>query len=502
VIAIQNQKCEVARGFFSYVLSWMRCNNAPVLTRVMPPAFFLAAFLCSLPGFAADPDGFVLSSDTRTSKSQSAPAARNRPIVLAARTDQPPTLDGRLDDPCWQSAESTGHFFVGGGAVASQQTRVLVCFDDRHIYVAFRCAEDAMKHVRSERHPPNSGERAVWSSDCVEAFLDPQFNQEQSHCYQFMSDLLGQTWDARCYSDQPDLDLVEIVAISKIAREASWNSGFRAVAESFPDHWVVELAIPSKSVGVEKIADGAVWGANFCRNRPHREYSSWLSGLGDAAQSQNFGMLIFGNGPVELREALFGAHRFGRNSASIQVKSNRREKASFLLDIEASGLSGKKTRTRQTITLQPLEERRLQAEYEVVDRSGEGQVSIMLRDPADEAVLAERTSSFSIPLPFQCDVEQKSLFLAQGELGVRMNVRLGDISAKTLRTEFELSDHATRLRSGWLRGELSGETQVRLNLSGLKEGLYVLTFRLLDETGQVLAVAREEVSKVKGPFDD
>ncbi len=47
--------------------------------------------------------------------------------------------------------------------------------------------------------------------------------------------------------------------------DVSWNSGARSKSNPDVDRWTVELAIPLKSLGGEKIADGTVWRANFAR---------------------------------------------------------------------------------------------------------------------------------------------------------------------------------------------------------------------------------------------
>jgi hypothetical protein len=61
-----------------------------------------------------------------------------RPHVIATRTAKPPVIDGRLDDPVWQTAPPSDDFvqhFPDEGAPATERTTVRVLYDDRNVYV-------------------------------------------------------------------------------------------------------------------------------------------------------------------------------------------------------------------------------------------------------------------------------------------------------------------------------------------------------------------------------
>src|SRR5262249_5182469 len=62
----------------------------------------------------------------------------------AARTDQPITLDGKLDEAAWSSApafESFVQIFPTDGAAPSERTLVRVLYDDDNLYVGVECLD-------------------------------------------------------------------------------------------------------------------------------------------------------------------------------------------------------------------------------------------------------------------------------------------------------------------------------------------------------------------------
>jgi hypothetical protein len=73
---------------------------------------------------------------------QARPAAPStlpaRPHITATRTPQPPTIDGRLDDPVWATAPLSDSFvqhYPDEGAPPTERTTVRVLYDDKNVYI-------------------------------------------------------------------------------------------------------------------------------------------------------------------------------------------------------------------------------------------------------------------------------------------------------------------------------------------------------------------------------
>ncbi|HEY7376070.1 MAG TPA: DUF5916 domain-containing protein [Polyangia bacterium] len=67
-----------------------------------------------------------------------------RPHIVAARTAQPPVIDGRLDDPAWATAPPSDAFvqhFPDEGAPPTERTTMRVLYDDKNLYLGFDCEQ-------------------------------------------------------------------------------------------------------------------------------------------------------------------------------------------------------------------------------------------------------------------------------------------------------------------------------------------------------------------------
>lgn len=105
---------------------------------------------------------FVLAQ-ARTIEPGALPA---RPHIVAARTAQPPAIDGRLDDPAWAAATPSDAFvqhFPDEGAPPSERTSMRVLYDDKNLYVAVDCeqlnAPIVKRLARRDSQIPSDG---VW----------------------------------------------------------------------------------------------------------------------------------------------------------------------------------------------------------------------------------------------------------------------------------------------------------------------------------------------------
>src|SRR5262249_62346657 len=93
------------------------------------------------------------------------------PIIHAARTQRPPAIDGRLDDPAWADAPPFTAFELNQpteGGPGSERTELRVLFDDDRLYVAFRCSDSQPATIvgslaRRDSEP---------ASDYVAVFID------------------------------------------------------------------------------------------------------------------------------------------------------------------------------------------------------------------------------------------------------------------------------------------------------------------------------------------
>ncbi len=173
------------------------------------------------------------------------------------RTNQPPVIDGRLDDPVWRQAPSVSGFktFIPDfDREPSEKTTAYMAYDAEYLYFAFKCYDrepDKIKAAVAARD-------TIRADDFICINLDT-FNDQQS-LYAFYVNPLGIQTDSRFASGQEDFS-VDFV----------WMSAGRID----PDGYSVELAIPFKSIrysGGRRIEMSIFFERSISRRLEHDSY--------------------------------------------------------------------------------------------------------------------------------------------------------------------------------------------------------------------------------------
>ncbi|MCK4413659.1 MAG: carbohydrate binding family 9 domain-containing protein [Candidatus Eisenbacteria sp.] len=152
--------------------------------------------------------------------------------IESVRTIHPPRIDGRLDDPVWQTAPVWREFVAfhpEPGASPSQPTAVRIVHDSEAIYLAYRCFDDQPGSIRAALAPRDQ----AFADDWVGLILDP-FGDGRS-AVQLLVNPSGCQLDARIPGDGSGDDFsVDYCFASATARDSSG--------------WSAELAIPFASL--------------------------------------------------------------------------------------------------------------------------------------------------------------------------------------------------------------------------------------------------------------
>jgi len=96
-----------------------------------------------------------------------APAAEGRhderPVLQVPVSDSKPVIDGRLDEPCWKAAATTGPLQLNQGQPAKSTTNVLLLRDAEHLYVGITCelSGPAAKEKERAKQPDISKQEHV-----------------------------------------------------------------------------------------------------------------------------------------------------------------------------------------------------------------------------------------------------------------------------------------------------------------------------------------------------
>jgi hypothetical protein len=180
--------------------------------------------------------------------------------AVATPADGPIAVDGRLDEPAWQSAPVMRGFIQNEpreGEAASFDTDVRVLYDEEGIYVGVVASDpDPSRIIVADLKK----DYAVDGSDAFVILLDTFHDGRNG--YQFATNPGGAKWDAQLANEGRDFNV-------------NWDGIWTVETRITGTGWVAEIAIPFRTL---KFADRdpQTWGINFRRKvRRLNEDSFW-----------------------------------------------------------------------------------------------------------------------------------------------------------------------------------------------------------------------------------
>lgn len=172
------------------------------------------------------------------------------------------TLDGVMDEPDWQLAETAGHFkqfFPSDTSYANAQSEVRMTYDDQFIYVAAKMFNlGPRKYVTPSLRRDFRGE----GNDGITLVLDTF--RDRTNGFMFGLNPFGVQREGL------------IANGGRISTDLSlnWDNKWYSSAKIYDDYWVAEMAIPFKSI---RFNEGeSSWFVNFYRiDSEYAERSTW-----------------------------------------------------------------------------------------------------------------------------------------------------------------------------------------------------------------------------------
>ncbi|MCU0655099.1 MAG: carbohydrate-binding family 9-like protein [Polyangiaceae bacterium] len=126
-------------------------------------------------------------------------APRREPPSLRVprRAEAPPVIDGKLDDPLWKSAPSTGPFVdVATGApnrLFPVNGTAQIAWDDTHLYLAFSVLDSKLLGGLT----PGQRDQRVWEQSCVEIMIDPDGDGDNRDYYELQISPQNEIFDSQ-----------------------------------------------------------------------------------------------------------------------------------------------------------------------------------------------------------------------------------------------------------------------------------------------------------------
>lgn len=192
----------------------------------------------------------------------------------------PPVLDGKLDDPCWQSLPLMDQFYRYWSPVPRPpplHTAARLCHDAAGLYLGVTMYEERLDAVRAAITGRDDPE--MWQDDCVEIMIDPAGTG--TGYYKFTTNLLGARYDEKT---------------TNMVNDAGYNvEGWQVRTSRGTGAWYLECFLPWSDLQ-QQPAPGDIWSFDLVRYG----YSSggflgvsWSLG-GSYAAPAKFGHLGFG----------------------------------------------------------------------------------------------------------------------------------------------------------------------------------------------------------------
>lgn len=171
-------------------------------------------------------------------------------IIEAYRIEEPPKIDGYLNDDVWQGIPATSDFVQHepvSGIEPTYRTEMKIAYDEDNLYLAVMCYDDEPEKIIA---------RALkWdgkmSGDDHVMILFDTFNDDRS-AYWFATNPLGMHDDAM------------LMGYDMGGFNESWNGIWEVEGAITPDGWSVEFAFPFSTLKFRDIED-QVWGFNLLR---------------------------------------------------------------------------------------------------------------------------------------------------------------------------------------------------------------------------------------------
>lgn len=192
-------------------------------------------------------------------KAQPAANARYQEIyqVKIKKASSAIKIDGELNETSWQTAEAVKNFwqyYPTDTAAARRDTKAMMTYDAANLYVAFVCYDTSHYVIQSLKRDNDPG-----NSDGICLVLDP-LNSRTNGFFFAVNPYNVQTEDLLNANDG-DLSF-------------SWDNKWFSQTKRHADNWVVEIAIPFKTL--RYAAGSKLWGINFVRaDLKNNEYSTW-----------------------------------------------------------------------------------------------------------------------------------------------------------------------------------------------------------------------------------
>ena len=187
-----------------------------------------------------------------------------RATIRAVRVETPLRLDGRLDEALYATTLPISDFIQlepDNGREATEKTDAWLAFDERYVYLSFRCWDSAPERRVSTEMRRDSFTNWL-GNDLISVFIDPYYDRRNG--LSFSINAIGGRNDGQVTNERQ--------------YSGDWNPVWTFAVGEFDGGWTAEIAIPFKSLRYQSSAT-QVWGFNALRTNRWKNELSTLTRL-------------------------------------------------------------------------------------------------------------------------------------------------------------------------------------------------------------------------------
>jgi len=460
-----------------------------------PPRFFPTALgLCwsclavwCPPADGKDASRLVVAVEPRPEKAPT--SLPERRILQLKHTPAPPLIDGALREACWADATVTGNLSVKAGGKFEQpfpkKTTLRAIYDDTTLYLGIECFDPDIANILRTY---TKRDDKYWLDDDVEFMLDANCDRRTFH--QFLLNAAGGRGDYKAWLEG-----------TRVLADPAYNPDWQLATRVTDDRWTAEIALPFKSLGIERVVPGMRWGFNFCRiENPGGILGNWTQ-TADHRDPRLFGDLVFGHAPYTLGETNPGRRERGTNLFRARV-ANHTDTAHVLttaLTVSANGDPVGHATCRRSVPAGAAEVFWLP--YDLPGRATAFDLRLDLRGPGTEDILAQRTYRVEPPPPLTARMDAVEYFETDKLAKAHVRIAAGDVTLTTGALRVALFRGSTQLAADSLSPVHAGASLLHLDTARLKAGEYAVIITLVDADGMALASTRLTFSKSRSLMD-
>jgi len=226
------------------------------------------------------------------------------------------TIDGKLDENVWDSAEPTRDFVILGDNqnAAKSKAWAKMLWDENNLYVAFYCQDTKIWATYEDRDDP------LYREDVVEVYIDPDadgknYLEIEVNPLNTIFDL----WLTKPWSDGGQGNTGWTMADLSTAISVAGTISDNADSDTA---WICEMAMPFSEM---KFAANSMnypplendrWRFNLYRfdrastNDPNGEATGWSQTTGGQHEPDRFGSILFNGLTTEIAKSAESVHNF------------------------------------------------------------------------------------------------------------------------------------------------------------------------------------------------